>query len=160
MNGSLTFDDLLNIRLGENELFLSGGGKSVVAALDTIDVWRDKSAALKELFLQTLGVTPENIDTPLKPELVSEERCDSYIRRKVTYNVEVDERIDAYLLLPENPISKKAPAVLCLTPTTSIGKEQTIGNGNDEGDADRSYALHLVKQGFATLTFDWDAAGK
>ena len=159
MDESLTFEDLLDIRSGDDKLFLSGGGESMVAPLETIDAWRDKSAALKELFSQTLGVTPENIEIPLNPEIVSEERCDGYIRRKVTYNVEVDERIDAYLLLPETPITKRCPAVLCLTPTTSIGKEQTIGNGTTEKDADRAYALHLVKQGYVTLTFDWDSAG-
>lgn len=159
MDESLTFDDLLDIRSGDHELFLSGGGEGIVAPAVTIDAWNQKSAALKELFFQTLGTTPEGIETPLNPEIVSEERCDGYIRRKVTYNVEVDERIDAYLLLPEHSKGTKIPAVLCLTPTTDIGKEQTIGNGTTENDVDRSYALHLVKQGYAALTFDWDAAG-
>ncbi|MCK5845190.1 MAG: acetylxylan esterase, partial [Victivallales bacterium] len=55
--------------------------------------------------------------------------------------------------------SGKIPAALCLTPTTAIGKEQTIGNGITELDADRTYALHLVERGYATFTFDWDASG-
>jgi len=158
MNKTFTFDDLLDIRSGDHELFFSGGGYSEIITLSNCEQWESKADALKKLFVQTLGVIPENIDTELNPEMVSEQQCDGYIKRKIMLNLTVDERIDTYLLIPDNLI-EKAPAVLCLTPTTDIGKEQTIGNGTTEKDTDRAYALHLVKQGYITFTFDWDSAG-
>ena len=158
MNKNFTFNDLLDIRTGKDELFFSGGGDSKIVSLSNIEQWQKKADALKELFLQTLGIEPDNIDTPLNSEIISEEKCDGYIKRKIAYNVAIDERIDAYLLIPDT-LQKKAPAILCLPPTCEIGKEQTIGNGTTDDDADRAYALHLVKQGYITLTFDWDSAG-
>jgi len=158
MNKFFTFDDLLDIRTGDDELFFSGGGDSRIVSLETCEQWQIKAAALKELFIQTLGNIPDNIDAPLNPGIVTEEKCDGYLKQKIKYNVEPDERIDAYLLIPDD-LQKKTPAVLCLTPTADIGKEQTIGNGTTDNDKDRAYALHLVKQGYITLTFDWDSSG-
>lgn len=158
MHSKISFEDLLNIRTGTNDLFLSGGGISEIKALSNLEQWKEKANALKELFIQTLGNLPEHIDSPLNPKTISEEQCDGYIIKKITFNLQLKERIDAYLLIP-NTIQDKTPAVICLTPTTDIGKEQTIGNGIKENDADRAYALHLVKRGYITFTFDWDSAG-
>ncbi len=155
---SFDFSDLLDIRTGTDELFLSGGGNSVISQITTLKQWEEKAEALKLLFNQTLGITPKNIDSPLDIEIVSEEKCNNYTKRKILFNIQQDERIDAYMLIPDI-VENKLPTVLCLTPTTQLGKEQTIGNGPTEKDADRAYALHLTQRGYITFTFDWDSSG-
>jgi dienelactone hydrolase len=158
MSKDIKFNELLNIRVGDDELFLSGGGDSFIEKLVSVEQWSAKATALKDLFMQTTGSLPEGIDGSLNPEILSEEYCDGYIKRKIVFNIQCNERIDAYILIPDL-LQVAAPAVLCLTPTTDIGKEQTIGNGTTEKDSDRAYALHLVKRGYITFTFDWDSAG-
>jgi len=56
-------------------------------------------------------------------------------------------------------LKDKAPAVLCIHPTTPLGKEQTIGNDSTEKGQDRAYALHLVTKGYVTLAYDLLSAG-
>lgn len=102
---------------------------------------------------------PPTIDSPLSPEVIEEVDCGEYVKRKVAYFVEPDENISAYVLIPKNT-KNKAPAVLCIHPTTSLGKEQTIGNDNTEEGQDRAYALHLVKRGYVTLAYDLLSAGE
>ena len=155
----INFNDLLDIRVGDDELFYSGAGDSWIKTIDSLKEWEEKSVALKELFKQTLGTPKGNINCSLSPEVAEEECFEGYIRRTVSYNLEPDERIEAYVLIPDDT-TEKLPAMLCLTPTTNIGKEQTVGNGLAEKDHDRAYALHLVKHGFVTISFDWDASGK
>ncbi len=85
--------------------------------------------------------------------------CGSYLKRRVSYAVEPDERVNAWLLLPK-PCPAKCPAVLCIHPTTPLGKEQTIGNEATAAGHDRAYALHLVERGYVTLAYDLMSAGE
>ncbi|OGV51885.1 MAG: hypothetical protein A2017_00560 [Lentisphaerae bacterium GWF2_44_16] len=151
------FSDLLLIRKGEKDLTL-GGGDSALAPVVSIGEWEARKEALKELYMLTLGQAPyHDIDPDL--EIISEEDCGAYLRRKLMYNTGADERISAYMLLPKG-LKGKVPAVLCIHPTTSMGKEQTIGNDPSSNGHDRAYALHLVEQGFITFAFDLMSAGE
>lgn len=152
-----TFDDLLDIRAGGEDL-TQGGMPSWIEKLADTERWHLKADALRELFVQTLGVEPP-IACPLAPEVLSEEDCGSYVKRRVCYAVEPDERISAWLLIPKHCQGKR-PAVLCLHPTTPLGKEQTIGNDTTENGQDRAYALHLVQRGYVTLAYDLMSAGE
>ena len=154
---TVSFDDLLDIRTGGADLTM-GGLPSWVEKLADAERWHIKANALRELFAQTLGVEPP-IACPLAPEVISEEDCGSYVKRRVSYAVEPDERVAAWLLIPK-PCQRKHPAVLCIHPTTPLGKEQTIGNDTTEKGQDRAYALHLVQRGFVTLAYDLMSAGE
>src|SRR5262249_53433433 len=63
---------------------------------------------------------------PLDVKVESEERTDKYLRRKISYQSYRGERVPAYLLIPLG-LKGKAPAMLCLTQTSSFGKNEVVG---------------------------------
>ncbi len=152
------FDDLFLIRTGP-ENFRAGHGTTRIKKIDSLDDWQEKKIALKNLYLLTLGQEPENLSVPFEAKIESEQKCDGFIKRKISYWLMKDERVTSYMLIPNN-IKDKLPAILCIPPTTPLGKEQTIGNDNTPQGQDRAYALHLVKEGFITFAFDWITAGE
>ena len=150
------FDDLLKIRKGDERL-TTGMTVSTIGEITTAEEWLTKADALREIFLSTLGRRPE-VSCDLDCETVSEEDCGDHVRRTVQYSLEPDERISAYVLIPKG-LKDRAPGVLCIHPTTPLGKEQTIGNDNTATGRDRAYALHLVRRGYVTVAYDLMSAG-
>lgn len=147
----ITFDDLLEIRSGGDGLTM-GGGPSHIATIEAVEAWETKADALRLIFRQTLGRGPSEV-CPLDVEVVSETGQGDHVKRSIAYNVGPDERIVADVLIPEG-LNGRAPAVLCIHPTTPFGREQVIGNDRTEKGQDRAYALHLVRRGFITLAYD------
>ena len=80
----------------------------------------------------------------------------------VSYNVEVDERVTAYLLIPDHRPGEKLPLVFCLHPTFREGKdvmlnrhERPARNAAEQAKWDnRANALELVKLGFVCFLPD------
>ncbi len=109
---------------------------------------------------QVIGEAPAPCDPKLT--LDSEEKKDGYTFYRVSYNVEPDERVKAYLLVPDHRPGEKLPLVFCLHPTFRIGKDVMIGNhGRPAQNADeqrrwdnRANALELVKRGFVCFAPD------
>lgn len=158
---SVTFDDLMLIRAGTGEnanLLTTGDCISEIRTIETPEEWKIKATAMREIFLQTLGELPD-IVCPLSPEIEREEDCGDYIKRTVSYLVAPDERIRAYVLIPQG-LSGKCPVVLTIHQTTELGKEQTIGNDPTPEGQDQAYGLHLAKRGFITLSYDLLSAGE
>ena len=153
----IKFDDLLYMRKGDKNLTM-GQSPSKIEKIITVEEWEVKAKALREIFFQMLGETPQ-ISCPLSSKIIEENNCGDYIKRKIEYFVEPDEKISAYVLIPKN-LKTKVPAILCIHPTTPLGKEQTIGNDNTEKGQDRAYALHLVKRGYITMSYDLLTAGE
>ena len=147
----ITFDDLLEIRRGGDGLTM-GGGPSHIATIETVEEWETKADALRAIFRQTLGRGPSEV-CPLDAEVVLESDHGDYVKRSIAYNVGPSERIVADVLIPEG-LNGRVPAVLCIHPTTPFGREQVIGNDPSEKGKDRAYALHLVRRGFITLSYD------
>lgn len=155
MTDDVTFDDLLDIRKGGENLTL-GGGPSRIEKIATVEEWKIKAGALREIFLQTLGYTPD-ISCPLSPEVIDEVDCGEHTRRRVAYWVEPDERVTAYVLIPRSR-QGRTPAVLSIHGTTPLGKEQGIGD--DPAGQSCAHALHLVRRGYITLAYDLLSAGE
>ena len=115
-------------------------------------------AALRKKMERAMGPLP-NADrkVPLDAKVISEEKLDGYVRLKVTFAVEKGDRVPAWLLVPNTATrDKKAPAMLCLHQTISIGKDEPIGLGKQDSKAQ---ALHLVKRGFVCLAPDYPSFG-
>jgi dienelactone hydrolase len=151
-----TFDDLLLIRTGGPSLTM-GSGPSRLERLATLQQWQTKAEALRLLFRQTLGCPPD-LDCPLDPELVEEIDGGDYWRRTLAFQVAPGERIAAYVLVPKG-LTGRVPGVLCIHPTSPLGKEQTIGADPSQEGQNRAYGLHLVRRGYVTLTYDLLSAG-
>ena len=60
--------------------------------------------------LKLLG--PFHEKTVLNAELLEEVDCGNYIRQKVAYSVELNDRVTAYICLPKNA-SKDTPVIFC-----------------------------------------------
>lgn len=121
--------------------------------LTTAREWETRRQSIKRLLSEFLG-TPPKSKSPLEPKILEETTLDNYTRRKLSYQTEPGERVPAYLLIPKN-VRGRAPAVLCphqtTTPLTS-GMRDPVGLN---GDPTLYTALHLVRRGY--VTFTWDA---
>ena len=107
---------------------------------------------------EVLGPMPTE-RVALDPEVVSEEDCGSYLRRKVSIRVQPGDRMPAYLLVPKG-VTGRVPAVLCFYGTTAgAGKETTVGlSGARPGtppQRNRAFALDVVEAGYVALAPDY-----
>ncbi len=115
----------------------------------------DRAVLLKKM-TQAMGPMPgKDRIVPLAVKVLSEEKLDGYVRKKITYAPEAGDRVPAWLLIPNG--AKKNPAVLCLHQTITIGKDEPVGLGKQES---KQQALHLVKRGYVCLAPDYPSFGE
>ncbi|QDU97733.1 FG-GAP-like repeat-containing protein [Lignipirellula cremea] len=93
--------------------------------------------------------------TPLDVEYLESVETEKYIRHKITYASEPGDRTPAYLLVPKN-LQGKVPGILCLHPTSHLGKAQIVGL---DGLPSRFYAHELAELGFVCLAPDYPSFG-
>jgi dienelactone hydrolase len=147
--------------------------------------WHERRAAVERAWLDLLGDFPQTIPA-LAPEMrkvTLEPGCPSerlsagqlavlkqqmaeeegaIERFHVSFQTEADDRVTAWLLVPESARSQPAPAMICIHSTTKgSGKDQTAGLSGatpdskpDTSEGGRSYGLHLARHGFVTLSID------
>ena len=94
---------------------------------------------------------------PLDVKVVEEVRLGKLTRRKLTYQSDSDDRVPAYLFLPDHEPGQKLPTVLCLQQTTNAGKSEPAGLA---GQPSLHYALHLAERGYVTLAPDYPSFGE
>ena len=103
-----------------------------------------------------MGPLPESDRrVPLDIKVISEEKDDGYVRRRITFSPEPHDRVPAWLLIPDNSLGK-GPAMLCLHQTTGIGKGEPAGLGGLEN---LHYAQELARRGFVCLVPDYPSFG-
>jgi len=116
----------------------------------------DRAALLKKME-QAMGPLPgADRKVPLDVKVLSEEKLDGYVRRKLTFAAEKGDRVPAWLLIPTGKEGKR-PAMLCLHQTIPIGKDEPVGLGQQHSKAQ---ALHLVKRGYVCLAPDYPSFGE
>jgi dienelactone hydrolase len=118
--------------------------------------------AIRKKMEKAMGPLPgPERKVPLDVKIVSEEKLDGYVRKKVTFGVEKGDRVPAWLLIPTakaNAAGKaKYPAVLCLHQTIAIGKDEPVGLGKQQS---KQQALHLVQRGYVCLAPDYPSFGE
>ncbi len=103
-----------------------------------------------------MGPLPEESKrVPLDVQVVDEQQTEHFVRRKITFSPEPNDRVPAWLLIPKavfNGRRHKAPALLCLHQTTQIGKDEPVGLG---GNPNLHYAKELAERGYVTLAPDY-----
>ncbi|HKB37799.1 MAG TPA: alpha/beta fold hydrolase [Gemmataceae bacterium] len=92
---------------------------------------------------------------PLDVKVTEGMKTARWVRKKLTFAVEKDDRVPAYLFIPTGR-KGKVPAILCLHQTTAIGKGEPAGLG---GNPNLHYALHLAERGYVTLAPDYPSFG-
>lgn len=118
--------------------------------------------AIRKKMEQAMGPLPGgDRKVPLDVKIVSEERLEGYVRKKVTFAVEKGDRVPAWLLVPlpkaNSSMPPKYPAVLCLHQTIAIGKDEPVGLGKQSS---KQQALHLVLRGYVCLAPDYPSFGE
>jgi dienelactone hydrolase len=114
---------------------------------------RDHILANMQLVMGPLPTDSGKVPLDLKIE--SEESLDKVVRKKITFAVEKDDRVTAYLLFPRDR-KGKAPAMLCLHQTAALGKGEPAWAG---GVKNLHYALELAERGYVTLAPDYPNFG-
>lgn len=115
----------------------------------------DRAAILKKMQLAMGPLPGADRKVALDAKVEGEEKLEGYVRKKVTFATEKGDRVPAYLLVP-NGVKGKAPAMLCLHQTITVGKGEPVGLGGKES---LHYALHLVKRGYVCLAPDYPSFG-
>jgi hypothetical protein len=134
---------------------LDADGKA--SPVKTILDWEKRRAHIIANMQLVMGALPDDSKkVPLDMKVESEETLDKVIRKKITFAVEKDDRVTAYLLIPKMRSQPKFPAMLCLHQTTRIGKGEPAGVG---GLPNLRYALELAERGYVTLAPDYPNFG-
>jgi dienelactone hydrolase len=125
----------------------------------TKENWPDQRKRILAGVEKILGPMPDTI-VPLAPQSHGEVDCGTYIRRKISFAVQPNDRMIAYLLVPKKPRATKVPAVICFYGTTSgAGKETTVGlSGGRPGskpEKNRGFAIDMVEAGFVAFAADY-----
>ncbi|MCM8785210.1 MAG: alpha/beta hydrolase family protein [Candidatus Omnitrophica bacterium] len=115
---------------------------------------------IKEL----LGEFPQPSD--LKPEKLSEEEKEKYIREKWIIQTEKDCFMPLYILIPKEN-KKKYPAILCCHGHGPYGKDPVAGVHNNNSNIinnikthNYNYGEQMAENGFVTIVPDWRSFGE
>jgi len=125
--------------------------------IKTVADWELRRKHVLHNMQVVMGALPDaSKRVPLDVKVVEETALQGLMRKKITYQTEADDRVTAYLFVPEK-VAGKLPAILCLHQTTSIGKSEPAGLG---GNPNLHYALHLAERGYVTLAPDYPSFGE
>ena len=121
--------------------------------------WAERVAHIRANMQLVMGPLPATSHrVPLDVEVVSEEQTPKYLRRKVRFTPEPDDRVPAWVLIPrELPVGGKAPAMLCLHQTNNVGKDEPAGLG---GLKSLYYAHELAERGYVCIVPDYPSFGE
>ena len=121
----------------------------------TLDDWRAQREQVRETWLDYLGDGPELV--PLEPEVHEQEDLGELTRSLVSYQVEEDCRVEAYLMRPKS--ERPLPGVLVYHPTTNDTILQPAGLAPAP---EKHFGLKLAQRGYVTLSprnYLWHYAG-
>jgi hypothetical protein len=111
--------------------------------------WQKRREDIKSRLRLFLGDPPSS-KPPLEAKILEEVSSETHILRRLVYQTEPTEFVPSYLLIPAD-LKRPAPVVLCPHQTTQAGKKEPAGLA---GNPQLHTALHLVKRGFVTFTYD------
>jgi dienelactone hydrolase len=124
----------------------------------TRENWPETRTRIMVAITNILGPFPAE-KVALEPKVISETDCGNYIRQKVSIQVQANDRMPAYLLIPKGA-KRRMPAVICFYGTSSgAGKETTVGlSGPKPGtlpSKNRDFAIDMVQAGFVAFAPDY-----
>ena len=119
--------------------------------------WEKRRADILANMQLVMGPLPDKTrKVPLDVQVIGEFREPEFTRLKITFAPEAGDRMPAWLLIPTG-LTGKAPAMLCLHQTTSIGKDEPVGLG---GKTNLHYAAELARRGYVALAPDYPNFGE
>jgi hypothetical protein len=124
----------------------------------TAENWPRERERIRAGVMKLIGPFPTNT-VALDARVDSETDCGSYVRRKISIQVQPNDRVPAWLLVPKD-LKTRVPAIVCFYGTSSgAGKDTTVGlSGPKPGSPpvrNRAFAIDMVEAGFVALAPDF-----
>jgi len=121
--------------------------------------WDERRKHIRANIELVMGPLPDDRRrVPLDVQILSETTTDKYLRIKLVYTPEPDDRVPAWLLIPKTAQpNRKAAAMLCLHQTNNVGKDEPAGLG---GLPALHYAHELAERGFVCVVPDYPSFGE
>jgi dienelactone hydrolase len=136
-------------------IFKDGYGKA--RAIKNETDWYKRREQILDSIQLVMGPLPDRSHkVPLDIRVEEESDIGGILRRKISFAVEKDDRVPAYIFIPSGQ-GKPVPGILCLHQTITIGKEEPAGIG---GSQNLHYALELARRGYVTLAPDYANFGE
>jgi hypothetical protein len=130
----------------------------------TAETWPAERKRIEQGVFKVFGEFPQD-KLPLDPQIHGDdEDCGTYVRRKVSIEVQPNDRMPCWLLIPKDHLADKPPrripAIICFYGTTSgAGKDVTVGlSGRAPGTPpvrNLSFAIDMAEAGFVALAPDY-----
>ncbi|MFY7969720.1 MAG: hypothetical protein ACOVNV_11535, partial [Pirellulaceae bacterium] len=138
----------------------TGPATDELTNLDDLDSWKMQRQQWLAAWRDFLGPAPKGAEA-FDTQVISEDSVDGVVRRRIRYRNEVDDWMDAYLLIPQarSDSGDKGPAVVALHPTTNETINEMVGISGRDG---RENGLQLARHGYVVLcptNFLWQEPG-
>ncbi|MFA7693163.1 MAG: alpha/beta fold hydrolase [Candidatus Hydrogenedentales bacterium] len=125
-------------------------------AVESIETWQRRREHILENVCLVMGPLPDQArDTAPDYQLLEEIDTPRYKRQSIRYNAEPGPAVTAFLFLPHQQ-KETRPAMMCLHPTSSLGKRIVAGEGEKPN---RNYASELAERGYVVLAPDYPGFG-
>jgi dienelactone hydrolase len=136
--------------------------------------WPKRRQEIERRWLDLLGEFPTEISA-LRPVMKKVAVENGVTRYHVSFQAEADDRVTAWLMVPESARRKPAPGIVCLHSTTfGSGKDSTIGLAGmrpdqpaeqweefyRNPDVGQAYGRYLAEHGYVTLSIDFLTDGE
>jgi hypothetical protein len=124
----------------------------------TRERWPGERERIVRAAAQILGPAPKT-KVPIDARTLSTDDAGTYIRRKVSIQVQPKDRMPMWLLIPKTRRAK-VPAIICFYGTTSgAGKDTTVGlsgrSTNSPPLRNLAFAIDMVEAGFIAVAPDY-----
>ncbi|HXG08626.1 MAG TPA: dienelactone hydrolase family protein [Gemmataceae bacterium] len=131
--------------LGLRPLLVAADGKKIATPAE----WEQARRQLHDAWQERLGKPPET-PAQLDVRIEQTEKLDGYTRQLLSFHSEGDDRIPAYLLIPDGlKEGEKRPAVVVFHQTTRDTFKEPVGLG---ARPELALALQLTRCGYVTLS--------
>ena len=124
----------------------------------TLAEWKIKQQQILAGMQQAMGELPDFFNLPdMDIQIIDEIKEENYIRQNIIFTVAENEKVSAYLYVPNaKSETKKLPAMLALHETDSIGKKSVDGQGLN---INMGYAKELAQKGYVVIAPDYPDFG-
>ena len=118
--------------------------------------WEHRRAHILENFQEVTGpIPPPPLDASFDMQVHESLELENHIRKTISFTVEPDDRLWAYLLIPKG-ITTPRPGILCPHPTSAKGKGAAVGLAEPNY---RNYGGELADRGYVVLAPDYPGSG-
>jgi len=124
-------------------LLVDSRGKTI----DTLAAWKTRRQALREAWYRFLGPMPQQ-RPPVKLTVLKEDQDAGCVRQLVEYESEPGQLVQAYLLSPLEPNSKRLPALVGLHQTSKHSIDEIAGL---KGIESQRIGPKLARRGFVVF---------